>query len=92
MNIDTNGIELGDLVEDEITGVRGRITGVHQFLTGCARVTIQPRIKEDGSVPDTFSADVLTLRVIEKRVRHAVDRSKGGPQPTPSARVVVPRR
>lgn len=91
MQIDTNGFELGDEVEDTITGAKGTITGIHQWTTGCARVSIQARVGKDGKVPETVGSDVLTLKLVKAGPRHDVDRSIGGPMPEPT-RIAEPGR
>ena len=91
MLIDTNGFELGDVVEDKISGAVGAIIGVTQWTTGCARAVIQPAVSEEfaksGKFPETFSCDVTMLRATDKPnllAPAAPDRSIGGPMPTPS--------
>lgn len=84
MDVDTNGYELGDYVRDTVTGAEGTITGIHQWLTGCARVSVQGRVAKDGKVPDANSSDVLQLELIKAGPKHDVNRSKGGPQNEPA--------
>jgi hypothetical protein len=93
MEIETNGINLGDEVEDKLSGARGVVIGMTIWTTGCARAVIQPPVGEEfdksGKYPDTFSCDVTMLRVTEapnRLLAPAVDRSIGGPMPTPSRR------
>lgn len=85
MNIDTNGIEIGDTVRDSITGLEGKAICVMQYTTGCARVGIQAPLDKDGKVPDPYYADVLTVEVVTEGPRHATTlteaASKGGPPP-----------
>lgn len=98
MQIDTNGIEIGDKVRDTITDFEGVVIGVTQWTTGCARLTVQPPMtakgKEDGvKLPDSFfSFDALTLEIIRWGPRHdatpdpkSIGAGKGGP-PTLSIR------
>lgn len=98
MQIDTYGFELGDVVEDPIVGVRGTITAVHQYMTGCARVSIQPRIEKLGDKPpDTWGCDVTQLTLITAGPNHVVespevDRSIGGPREDPAPHFSDPRR
>ena len=41
-------VELGQKVQDSITGFVGRVTGRCEYITGCTQVLIQPPIKADG--------------------------------------------
>lgn len=77
MQIDTNGFEIEDRVRDRITGFEGVVTGISQFVTGCARATIQPpmsaKIREEGGkMPDAWFIDVLTLEMVEEGPRHKI--------------------
>jgi hypothetical protein len=91
MEIDTKGFALGDIARDTVTGLVGTITGIHQYLTGCARVSLQPPAA-DGKVPEHYGADVLTLELVEAGPRHAIDVTAGGPRKDPGARAMDPRR
>lgn len=92
MNIDTNGFELGEEVEDVLSGATGTIVGFSIWTTGCARATIQPPVGEEyakgGKYPEMFSCDVTMLRGLGRANRLAlaggIDRTIGGPMPTPS--------
>jgi hypothetical protein len=42
MNIDTNGFQLGDEVEDKLSGATGVVIGFTIWTTGCARAVLQP--------------------------------------------------
>ena len=80
MNIDTNGINLEDTVIDRITGLKGKATAFAQFVTGCARVQIQPPIDKDGKVPETVWCDVLTVEVGVESFAQTAPAKTGGPQ------------
>jgi hypothetical protein len=81
VNIDTNG---------------GAIVGMTIWTTGCARAIVQPPVSEEfakgGKYPETFSCDVTMLRTTGEPNRLAptlparIDRSIGGPMPTPARR------
>jgi hypothetical protein len=87
MFIDTNGIEIGDKVRDQITGLEGIVTGMTQWTTGCARAIVQPPVDKENKVPDGISVDVLQLAVTKPGPRHgAANTTKGGPRPTPTRR------
>ena len=78
-------VTLGSKVKDKITGLTGTAIGRTVWLTGCARIIVQPKPKEgEVEVPKTFVVDeplVITLEPdgepsdIEES---EVDRSIGG--------------
>lgn len=73
--------QLGDEVEDTITGFRGTVTGYTKWLTGCDTVQIQPRVDKEGKVPEPRTADVPVVRVT-KHKGEAVNPTprQGGPR------------
>jgi hypothetical protein len=88
MQIDTEGIELEDVAQDRITGFVGTVVAVTQWIAGCARITLQPKVDDKGKVPDSQSFDSLSLTVITPGPRHdQSDRqpvtATGGPRPEP---------
>lgn len=46
-----------------ITGFEGIIVSEHQYLTGCTQYGLQPKIKEDGSLPDAKYFDATRIHV-----------------------------
>jgi hypothetical protein len=85
MNVDTNGIELEDEVRDRITGYKGKATAIAKFVTGCARVMIQPLVDKDGKLPEPQWFDVLTTEVTKAGPAAETAKSQakartGGPQ------------
>lgn len=97
MFIDTNGIELGDWVRDETTGIEGLVTAVTKWTTGCARIALQPPLDKDGKRRDAEWSDVLICTVIERgRFKlpdaTATTPSKGGPRPDPVSQRNDPSR
>lgn len=77
-------IELGDEVQDTITGFKGVAIGVTKWLTGCNRWIVQPKgVDPAGKIYETQSFDEPLLKVLKKKKSKEVNRSKGGPMPTP---------
>ncbi len=60
----TTKVELGREVKDKITGYQGIAVCRHEFLTGCARISVQPPKKEDGTLPDECTFDEPMLEVV----------------------------
>lgn len=42
--------ELGQTVEDQITGFTGVVTGRVEYISGCNQVLVTPKIGKDGSI------------------------------------------
>lgn len=57
-------LELGREMTDKITGFTGIATSKHFYLTGCAQYGLQPKMREDGTVPDKQYFDEGRLKVI----------------------------
>lgn len=72
---------LGDLVEDRVSGSTGIVVALHQYLQGCDRMSVQPRVKKDGTLPETKSFDAPDLIVLK---RAAVQVTESGPPGGPS--------
>jgi hypothetical protein len=61
-------IELGDRVRDKISGMKGIVVGICDWLYSCQRVVVQPEGSKDGKAFENFNADVPQVEVIKKRV------------------------
>lgn len=59
-------IKLGQKVEDKITGFKGTVTGITEYITGCTTVLVQPRVKEDGTAIDGRWYDEPRLEVLDE--------------------------
>ena len=70
---------LGDEVIDTVSGFSGVIISTHHYLHGCTRCTVQPKVGDDGKLPDTASFDLPQLNIIARNVAKEGDRSVGGP-------------
>lgn len=87
-----SGIQLGDRVEDRISGLSGIVTGFYQFLYGCERVSVTPQEHKDGKPAESFTVDAAQCEVIEPQavkgyvapVPEAI--RPAGPRPDPSPR------
>ena len=54
---------LGRQGKDTVTGFEGIIISEHQYLTGCTQYGLQPKIKEDGSLPEAKYFDATCVQV-----------------------------
>jgi len=59
-------IELGDRVKDKITGLKGIVVGITNYLYGCQRIMVQPEETKDGKPVDTFYVDAPQLESVKK--------------------------
>lgn len=46
-------MKLGDAALDKVTGMQGIITGHAVYLTGSPQFCLQPKIRPDGTIPDS---------------------------------------
>jgi len=75
-------VELGDVVEDKLTGVKGTAIGHTVWLNGCSRVTVQPAELKDGIPVEASTLDEKDLKVT-KRAKPLPAVKTGGPRPEP---------
>lgn len=80
MEIERNGLSLGDKVTESVTGFSGTITGIADYLTGCSQACVQPPTgeKNDWQEARWFDVDRLTV-VAARAVVHEVKSLRGGP-------------
>lgn len=60
-------IECGDLVQDEVSGVKGIVTSVRVLLNGCVQFGVQPNDPEGKGLPDSWFIDWQTLKIVKKQ-------------------------
>ena len=71
-------VEMGKKYEDKNTGLIGVAVAVTKWQYGCVRIGLQPKAKEDGTVPDAVWIDEAGLKGVEP-----VKAFTGGPTPAP---------
>ena len=72
-------INLGDEVQDTITGIKGIAVGISKWIAGCNRITVQPKAKQGSSeCPDSLSFDEPLLKII-KKAKPIKKTNTGGP-------------
>jgi len=79
----TKEIKLGQEVKDTVTGFTGIAVSVTEFLQGCRRVEVQPKVDEAGKLQELGTFDEPQLEVVghgvlEKEKEEKPKRS-GGP-------------
>lgn len=77
----------GDIVKDRVTGFKGMVVCISEWLNGCRRVTVQPtELDEKGEVRKTEAFDVEQLDVIQASAYGFEHAKTGGPMPDPVRR------
>lgn len=52
---------LGHTVTDRITGFKGVVVGVVNYISGCEQALVQPPVDKDGKIPESQWLDVQRL-------------------------------
>jgi len=84
-------VKLGDQVTDTVSGFKGVAVGFHEFLQGCRRITVQPKVGKDGVLPDDKCFDEPQLKVNKAKKVATGKRKTGGPAPYSVSRRAAPR-
>ena len=71
--------KLGDRVKDKVTGFKGVVVAAHNYLNGCTRLTVQPKLSKDGKMPQTECFDEPQLMVLTKEKHSVGNVITGGP-------------
>lgn len=75
-------IELGEEAKDIVSGFQGVCIARTEWLNGCTRVTLQPKVGKDGKLPDNGTFDEPQLKRVGKGVGPG-PKDTGGPIPKP---------
>jgi hypothetical protein len=73
-------LNFGDEVEDIASGFRGIVTSRSEFMSGCTRYGVQPKVTKEGTLPQTEGFDENQLRVIKKAKVARGKGDDGGPE------------
>lgn len=80
-----NEIQNGDEVKDHITGFKGVVTSIIEYLTGCDQAFVQPSAGKDGAWRDGRWIDLPSLKLKTKgKIKPsdvASETKPGGPGP-----------
>jgi hypothetical protein len=58
-------VKLGQTVKCKVTGFKGTVTGITNFLYGCRRIGITPKIDKDGKIKDTHWFDEPQVKILK---------------------------
>lgn len=72
--------QLGDKVEDTVSGFKGVVVSKHLYLQGCSRLTLQPKVDKDGKLPDCATFDTPQIKIIKAKAAERGDTRIGGPE------------
>lgn len=75
-------INLGDEVQDTISGFKGICVAITNWLNGCQRVSIAPQAMKDGVPYDPQTFDVEQLVIVKAAARNEPLRKTGGDRPS----------
>ena len=78
-------VEMGDAVRDPISGFRGTVTAVMNYLHGCQRGYVQPPVDKDGNYREGIWLDLPQLETVEAGVAEQGRTDTGGPRIDPPA-------
>jgi hypothetical protein len=86
-------IKLGTKVRDKITGFEGIATSRTEFLYGCIRIGVTPKMDKDGRLGDVQHFDEPQLEELlnEEKISTG-NRTIGGPMNSIPTRNDVPKR
>lgn len=76
-------IKLGSRVKDLVTGFVGIAVARCDYLNGCIRIGVQPKVDKDGKLPDTIYFDEPQLKTLKENVVPVGSKETGGPCPYP---------
>ena len=71
--------KLGDKVKDKVSGFKGIVVSAHNYLNGCTRLTVQPKMKKDGTLPNNECFDAPQLIVLKEEQHSRGNITTGGP-------------
>lgn len=76
------GLKLGDEARDKITGFKGIVIAITNWLNGCQRISIQPQELKDGKPIDAHVFDAEQVEVVVQTPA-APAKPHGGPAISP---------
>lgn len=71
-------VKLGDEVIDTVSGFKGIVISSTEYLQGCNRMAIQPKVNKDGTLNEPCHFDEPQLKVTKKAKVKQGDKEKGG--------------
>ncbi len=75
-------IKLGSKVKDKVTGFVGIVTSRTEYLNGCVRCSVTPKVKKDNKIIEAEWVDEMQLEVVFGGL-DANNEETGGDMPDP---------
>ena len=77
-------VTLGDQVKDEVSGFSGIAIASHEYMQGCIRISVQPKVDKEGKLPEQQTFDEPQLVIIKSGAapphKAATAKLSGGPE------------
>lgn len=67
---------LGFMGSDKVTGFKGRVTAVVEYLSGCTQILLSPSVKDDGTEREGKFFDVQRIVIDSTIPAIVLDNSK----------------
>jgi hypothetical protein len=77
-----DGVKLGAIYEDIVTGAVGTAVRLIEFLGGCCRITLRPRVDKDGKHLDSIMIPLSQTKIVDETPAAETEKKKtrsGGP-------------
>lgn len=78
-------VKLGGIYRDRVTGMEGTAVRIVEFLGGCNRITIRPKVDKDGKLVDGILIPLEQAELVDAGPAVEAEKSKtrtGGPNST----------
>jgi hypothetical protein len=85
-------VKLGDEVKDTVSGFKGTVVSIIEYLNGCVRAGVQGKCGKDGKLREAEWIDVSQLVLTKAKTPPKVLKRTGGPGPVPQRREGPPIR
>lgn len=77
-------IQLGDTVQDTISGLKGIAVGRTEWLYGCSHIVVASKVGKDGDIPKNHSFDEPQVKLVRRKPKPTTKpRKTGGPRVMP---------
>lgn len=80
-----SNVKLGAIYRDRVTGMEGTAVRVVEFLGGCNRITLRPKVDKDGKLVDGLMIPLEQAELLDEGPAVEADKKKtptGGPNST----------
>ena len=79
-------VYLGQTVKDTITSLIGTAVARTEWVHGCVRIMIQPKVDKDGKVPESHTCDEPQVEVVDTAGSKEPEKRTYGDRPAISAK------